>query len=165
MKIKIKEPLSTGLYILTGILLAFGINSGLGLALSTDLPIVAVESNSMMPTFIKGDILILQGTGSYDIGDIIVFSPGENRIPVVHRIVAINTDGSYQTKGDANNSQLPFEKQIEENQVHGKVILIVPYLGWVKIGITEFVLPNILWVAGLVIFLYILVIVLGKGWR
>jgi signal peptidase I len=155
---KLKEPYSTILYIVFGVLLAFGINQGLALALSTDLPIVAVESNSMLPTFRQGDILLLYGQESYEVGDIIVFSPSEGATPVVHRIIKINLDDSYQTKGDNNTNQLPFERAIRSNQIHGKVILIIPYLGWIKIGISEFVLPNIIWLAGMAIFLYIIFI-------
>jgi len=162
---KVKEPYSTILYIVFGVLLAFGINQGLALGLQTDLPIVAVESNSMIPVFSQGDILLLQGQASYSVGDVIVFSPSPQATPVVHRIVEINPDGTYQTKGDANNSQLPFEKKISEGQIHGKVILIVPYLGWIKIAISEYVLPNIIWLAGAAIFLYILIITITKIWR
>ena len=137
--------LSTILYIALGIFLAFGVNQGLAYALSTDLPIVAVESNSMVPTFQKGDILALVGVSGDDlqVGDIIVFDPPNRDIAVVHRIVAINDDGTFQTKGDANSGQLPYEKRISESSIHGKVVLILPYLGWVKISITEYVLPNI----------------------
>ncbi|MBI4021237.1 MAG: signal peptidase I [Candidatus Aenigmarchaeota archaeon] len=152
---KLKEPYSTIAYVILGVLLAVGINAGLGALLGTDLPIVAVESDSMKPTFAKGDILILQGKPNYTLTDIIVFSPSPDTTPVVHRVVAINTDGSYQTKGDANANQLPFEKHIPPSAVHGKVILIVPYLGWIKIGITEFILPNAIWIAVVVIFVYL----------
>jgi signal peptidase len=153
---KIKEPYSTVLYIVFGVLLAFGINNGLALALSTDLPVVAVESRSMEPVFTRGDILGLRGQPSYEIGDIIVFSHGNGKIPIVHRIIAINPDGTYQTKGDANSNQLPVEKSISLDQIHGKVIVIIPYLGWIKIGMGEFILPNILWIAGAVILLYLI---------
>ena len=143
--IEIKSAVSTVLYIVLGVVLAFGINMGLAFALSTDMPVVAVESNSMIPTFHKGDILVLQGLPSENlkVGDIIVFSPGQGGTPVVHRITSINPDGTFQTKGDANSNQLPFEKRIESSQIHGKEILIIPYLGWVKIGLTEFILPNL----------------------
>jgi signal peptidase len=139
---------TTIVYILLGIILAFGINQGLAFALSTDMPIVAVESNSMVPTFQKGDILILQGIqpDQLKIGDIIVFSSPQHSTPIVHRIIKINPDKTFQTKGDANTGQLPFEKHITPSQIHGKKILIIPYLGWVKIGLTEFILPNILWI-------------------
>ncbi|MBI4020143.1 MAG: signal peptidase I [Candidatus Aenigmarchaeota archaeon] len=141
---KRKDYIGTALYVLLGIVLALTITQGLALALSTDLPIVAVESNSMVPTFQKGDILVLQGVAAEElkIGDIIVFSPAGQAIPVVHRIIAKNGDGSFQTQGDANPTQLAFERLIKPEQIHGRVVLIAPYLGWVKIGILEYALPN-----------------------
>ncbi len=132
---KTRELGSVILYVLFGVILALAINFGLALALNTDLPIVAVQSNSMVPTFHKGDILVLVGVSPEElkVGDIIVFSPSERATPVVHRIIKINDDGTFQTKGDANNQQLPFEKRIKPEQIHGKCVLIIPYLGWIKI--------------------------------
>ena len=114
--------LSTTMYIVFGIVLAFGINQALAMALSTDMPVVAVESNSMVPAFRRGDILVLQGVPSEQlvVGDVIVFSPGPWTTPIVHRIIEINDDGTFQTKGDANSGQLSFEKQIHPDQIHGK---------------------------------------------
>jgi len=144
----IKNTGNSVLYVVVGIALAFIINHGLAFALSTDMPVVAVESNSMVPTFYKGDILILKGVSKEDIkvGDIVVFSPYEGTTPVVHRIIKINKDGTFQTKGDANSGQLPFEKRIKFEQIHGKVIFIIPYLGWIKLGFTEYVMPNFIWI-------------------
>ncbi|MBN2101806.1 MAG: signal peptidase I [Candidatus Aenigmarchaeota archaeon] len=148
----INENSKTGtfLYIVLGIILAFGVNTGLGFLLGTDMPIVAVESNSMIPTFYKGDILILQGVQSPKEADIIVFSVSDRATPIVHRIIELNPDETFQTKGDNNYGQLPFEKSISKEQIHGKVISIIPYIGWVKIGLTEFVfnyiIPNFIWV-------------------
>lgn len=134
-------------YVIIGVLLAFGVNHGLAFALSTDMPIVAVESNSMVPTFYKGDILILQGVPAdqLDVGDIIVFSPPKQDIPVVHRIIDVNPDGTFQTKGDANPDQIWYEKSIKSSQVHGKEIFIIPFLGWIKIITMEYVMPNLMW--------------------
>ncbi len=150
------EALSTAAYIVFGILLAFGINQGMAFALSTDMPVVAVESNSMVPTFYKGDLLILQGvpTEELGVGDIVVFTP-PNRPAIVHRIIRLNEDGTFQTKGDANPKQLPFESRITPDQIHGKEILIIPYFGWVKIGLMEYIIPNIGWAALVVIIAYI----------
>ncbi|MFH1444897.1 MAG: signal peptidase I [Nanoarchaeota archaeon] len=133
-------------YIILGVALAVAINIGMGLFLSTDMPVVAVESNSMVPTFSKGDILVLQGISSEDtaVGDIIVFSVKEQTTPVVHRVISINDDGTFKTRGDANSGSLSFETSIDASQIHGKSIMIIPYLGWVKIGLTEIFLPNIL---------------------
>jgi len=151
-------------YIILGIIMAFAINQGLVFALSTDMPVVAVESNSMIPTFYKGDMLVLQGVPIEElkVGDVIVFSSTERGTPIVHRIVDINPDGSFQTKGDANPNQLTFEKHIEPSQIHGKEILIIPYLGWVKIGIMEYVIPNTGWVILIAVIAYVVVIGIPK---
>lgn len=160
---RLNGPVSSVLYIIFGIVIAVVVNQGMSLALMTDMPIVAVESNSMIPTFQKGDILILQGASTQDIliGDIIVFSPTEYNVPIVHRVIAKNPDGTLQTKGDANSMQLPFEKSIAPEQIHGRGVLIVPHLGWIKIGMTEYLLPNLLWV-GLGIFIFGLLYI-GSG--
>jgi signal peptidase len=161
MKKDLRSFGTTLAYIVLGVALAFGANQGLALALSTDMPVVAVESNSMEPTFQRGDILILQGISpdQLEIGDIIVFSSPGQEIPVVHRIVEINPDGTFQTKGDANARQLSFEKKIESYQIHGKQVLIIPFLGWMKIGITEYVIPNTSWaVLGLILITFTYII-------
>jgi signal peptidase len=134
-------------YIIIGIILALSVNQGLAFALSTDMPIVAVESNSMIPAFYKGDILILQGVPAEQlgVGDVIVFSPPGQDIPVVHRIIEINPDRTFQTRGDANPGQIWYEKSIEASQIHGKQIFIIPLLGWIKILTTDYIFPNIAW--------------------
>ena len=148
MKVKIKYLDNSVFYMILGVVLAIGINWGLALALNTDMPVVAVESNSMVPTFSRGDILVLQGAPAEQlkVGDIIVFSPSPQQTPVVHRIIAENPDGTFQTKGDNNSGQLPFEKRIESSEIHGRAVLIIPYLGWLKIGMMEYALPNLLWI-------------------
>ena len=135
-------------YIVLGVVLAFAVNASLAYGLSTDMPIVAVESNSMTPTFYRGDILVLQGVPatSLEVGDIIVFSPPNQEVPIVHRIIEINPDGTFQTQGDANPGQIWYEKSIKASQIHGKEVLIIPFLGWVKIISMEYVLPNIVWI-------------------
>jgi signal peptidase len=153
---KMQESLSTTLYIVLGIGLAFGLNLAMGIVLGTDMPVVAVESNSMVPTFYKGDLLVLQGVlpEQLEEGNIIVFFPEGKATAIVHRIVQINDDGTVQTKGDANDAQLPFEKSVSPGTIHGRSIFIVPYLGWVKIGMTDYIIPNIVWIVILAVFLY-----------
>ncbi|MBI4163894.1 MAG: signal peptidase I [Candidatus Aenigmarchaeota archaeon] len=158
-KLKNADTKSTIIYILVGILLAVFVFFGSGAMLSTSTPIVAVESNSMQPTFSRGDILIIKGASAEEIkqGDIIVFFAPERGAPIVHRVVTRNADGTFQTKGDANGGQLPYEKNIQASQILGKEILILPLLGWVKIFITETVLPNawvLIVVVVIVVFIY-----------
>ena len=69
----------------------------------------------------------------YEIGDVIVYSvPGVNA-PIIHRIVKINDDGTYQTKGDNNSGQLNYESSVTPGQVKGKVIFIIPKIGYFKV--------------------------------
>jgi signal peptidase len=165
---RFRNSLGTLGYVVLGILLAFVANQGLAFALSTDMPMVAVESNSMVPTFNRGDILILQGVPmeELEIGDVIVFSPEGRATPVVHRVIAKNPDGTFQTRGDANSGQLPFEKSIEPSQIHGRSIAAVPYLGWVKIGATTFLFKNpAMLLMGIASLFVIYIMVKGRPFR
>ncbi len=196
--------ISTAGYIIVGILFALSLNFGMALIFNTDLPIVAVQSCSMVHTmdglskflvaieqmstkndgrcnnpnahtssdafkslplsegFDIGDLLLLSGYGKSSLreGDVIVFTPAvscsrdQSKVPIVHRIVSLNNDGSLQTKGDANTDQLPCEKIIQLGMVHGKAVFIIPYLGWIKIFAAEVIWPNILLFAVAIIILY-----------
>lgn len=89
--------------------------------------------------FERGDLLIIQGISSFsnvNIGDIVVLDQGSGVIPLVHRVVAIwNEDGSarFMTKGDANASPLLTEMSNRPEQIIGKVILVVPKLGYISL--------------------------------
>jgi signal peptidase I len=89
--------------------------------------------------FDKGDIIILIGTPPERLqrGDIIVYWGGKE-YPIIHRVIALG-DGSLQTKGDHNRGQIinpPFldERDVQHDQIIGRAVFRVPYLGWVKIG-------------------------------
>jgi len=174
MKIKIKDEekdltegwIGTLLYILLGIIIAFGINKILGLALSTDMPVVAVVTTSMKHDettdvvfyqwveenlgltrediekwpinggFDRGDILVVKGEKleNLKVGDVIVFSVSNQRVPIVHRIVKIDGD-VFITKGDHNRLEDHYSTKYED--IHGKVIFIIPKLGYFKLWFTE----------------------------
>ena len=80
-----------------------------------------------------GDIFVLKKAGDIQVGDIIVYNNRISNAPIIHRVVGIK-DGYYQTKGDHNSASFPFEEKITGEQVYGKVLLKIPYLGWVKVG-------------------------------
>jgi signal peptidase I len=80
-----------------------------------------------------GDVALVAGREKYNVGDIIVFLPQGSKYPIIHRIVAINNDGSYQTKGDHNSAQLPYEYKVQTTQIYGKVIFTIPYIGLIKV--------------------------------
>ena len=90
----------------------------------------------------KGDIVILKGERDKDydleVGDIIVFDAHPNQaIPIIHRVVVINPDGSVGTKGDNNMDQHSWEKNLPASKILGKAIFRIPKLGWIKLGIVE----------------------------
>ncbi len=103
---------------------------------------------SMKNGFRKGDIIIVLGRFTPKLGDIIIFTPGASSTaprPIIHRIVKINEDGTYQTKGDHNAKQLissnneyrTDETNIKKNQIIGKAVIKIPFLGWPKIWLTD----------------------------
>jgi signal peptidase I len=79
-----------------------------------------------------GDMPIVQGSDTYKVGDIIVYDAGQPA-PIIHRIVKINEDGTYQTKGDHNPWQNPYEYSVKKEQIYGKVIFVIPKLGYFKV--------------------------------
>lgn len=85
-----------------------------------------VLSGSMEPEFTVNDWLIIHEQESYEVGDIITFIDNDNML-VTHRIIKINDDEII-TQGDANNIH---DKPISNEQIKGKVIKIVPKLGYI----------------------------------
>jgi len=160
-------PLGYVIYAALGIMIAFLLNQGLAYALDTDLPVVAVISSSMTHDnttpivfyqwlennmgynesyinswpvhngFVIGDLPIIQGEPKYNVGDVIVYSIPDQKVPIIHRIIKINPDGTYMTKGDHNPTLLPFEGVVMPQQIHGKVIFIIPKLGYFKVIMTQ----------------------------
>ncbi len=86
--------------------------------------------------FSKGDILIVSSKPDYNVGDVLVYSVSSRPYPIIHRIV-IEDLTTYATKGDANSGQLGFERSIGADQIHGRAIFKIPYLGWLKVGFVE----------------------------
>lgn len=148
-------------FILIGIMLAFGMYQTLGTALETDTPVVSVVSDSMEPTFYRGDILIVKGTSleniqaSPDNGTIIVYETPYMPMPIIHRVID-KTDTTLETRGDNNDGQVTvcvqvnqirkpdngcgpgeerinIEKNITQSQVLGKALFIIPKLGYAKL--------------------------------
>ena len=83
--------------------------------------------------FKKGDIPVIMNDGRFSVGDVIVYKIPQQKVPIIHRIVAENGDGTFQTKGDHNAGQNSYERSVAPEQIHGRVILIVPYLGYLRV--------------------------------
>ena len=85
--------------------------------------ILRIVTGSMEPTILTGDYIIIdrKDTANLQIGDIISFySEEENTkgLIVTHRIIDINENGEYVTKGDANN--VTDVKNVRKSQIIGK---------------------------------------------
>ena len=95
----------------------------------------AILTGSMSPEILPGDMVIIKKVDpeTVETGDIIQFKL--DNVRVNHRVVNQGVDGSgrtfFTTKGDANvNSDI---EPIYPEQIMGKVVYIVPKLGWVTI--------------------------------
>src|SRR3989344_3728347 len=155
--------------ILAIILVKFIIYPGLGLVLGTDYPVVAVISESMEHKlnfdnwwelnknfyeennitkeefknykfkngFNKGDIFVVK-KGEIKKGDVIVYNNLIQTTPIIHRIVDIK-DNIYTTKGENVAVVQGFEKNINKEQIFGKAVIKIPYLGWIKVWFNNFI--------------------------
>jgi len=159
---KLEDDFGIIFYIVSGVVIALLFSKFLAVVLSTNYPVVAVVSESMQHDnpeithytwledkfdynrtyieswpnkngFNKGDMPIVKGSDEYKIGDVVVYSVPNQPVPIIHRIIAINADGTYQTKGDNNLGQNSYEFSVQKAQIHGKVIFIIPKLGYFKI--------------------------------
>ena len=90
--------------------------------------VLKVSSNSMVPTFKKGDFIIIKKQTEYAVGDIITYIAREENQTyyVTHRIIEKNED-EYITKGDANNRE--DLQSVKSDDIKGKVLFHkqIPY--------------------------------------
>jgi signal peptidase I len=148
------------------VIIKFVFFPGLSFVTGTSLPLVIVESCSMYHQedgfgevfdggvyddygiglgdtgnwifqngFSKGDVIFVVGARDVEVGDVIVFNGGE-RYPLIHRVVEIGN--SYTTKGDNNPAVYAFDKDIGDDQIVGKALFKVPFVGWIKLIFFEF---------------------------
>ena len=111
---------------------------GLQVAFGTANPFYVVSSGSMVPVLEVYDVLIVNGHVPFEdikVGDIIVFDrpSGHDRV-IVHRVASILNDEpkTIRTKGDANPASIPgTDFPITKNEYIGKVVYVVPQIGYV----------------------------------
>jgi signal peptidase I len=102
---------------------------------------MAIASNSMVPTFSRGDAVIVQKIKTSEIenievGDIIVYYHDQKMI--VHRVVSIKkTNGGlvFNTKGDNNEDKDNWD--ITESNIKGVVKKEIKYIGYPSIWLEE----------------------------
>jgi signal peptidase len=102
---------------------------------------MVVLSGSMAPAIPVGHRVISQpvDVDTLQVGDVITYQHTDNKItngvPIMHRVQELVTDNGHVlaliTKGDANSGP---DKPITPNQVTGKIIYTVPYVGHLSIA-------------------------------
>lgn len=85
---------------------------------------INILSGSMEPTISAGDLVICKEQDSYNVNDPVLFE--EQGFLVLHRIVDIDEDGDFITKGDANN--VNDKAEIQPENVYGKMTGVLH--GW-----------------------------------
>lgn len=106
--------------------------------LGSSIHLVAVPTGSMRPTIDPGYLVVIQGVsnpGQVHVGDIIEFHPSWFNGSVVHRVMAEERSSqgvAYTTKGDNNTSPDPVP--VSYGGVTGKVVLVIPYLGFLVLS-------------------------------
>jgi signal peptidase I len=174
------EYLQTAIMILFIIAVVFGFWYGSRYVLNTEYPMLAVASGSMcmLPgpycdgwshpferTLHVGDLIIVQGVNVSDIyaapypnGTIIVFHQLYGDELIVHRAIQRTVENGlvyYVTKGDGNS--LP-DQPIPADNVVGKVILRIPYIGWLALWMRDS--TGIYLILGLIAILIIIELIL-----
>ena len=130
------------------------------LVLWTESPVVVVLSGSMEPAMQRGDVLFLSKNDPIVNGDIIVYEIEGENIPIVHRVVTqqFNDKGELQllTKGDNNpvdDRGLYKHKMLylNDKQVVGKVLGIMPYAGYLTILLNDYPMLKFVVLGGMLI--------------
>lgn len=87
-----------------------------------------VQSGSMEPSIMAGDVIIIAKESVYQKNDVVTFTDAEG-YTTTHRIIdKTSNSNKIVTQGDANRVQ--DNEEITQEQILGKVILTIPKLGF-----------------------------------
>ncbi len=93
----------------------------------------AILSGSMEPAYSAGDLAYVAKAApeNIQVGDIIAYTSDSALQTVTHRVVEVRPDGSFTTKGDANES--PDAAPVPPENVLGTVSFALPKLGYASV--------------------------------
>lgn len=92
--------------------------------------LIGIETGSMTPSIKIGDAVVIDKNYDRDKlqeGDIIAYLSNDGII-VVHRIIKVNSDETFVTKGDYNN--VADSGYVQKSQVQGKVRFKIPFIAY-----------------------------------
>jgi len=101
-----------------------------------------IHTDSMHQTLPVGTKVYTAQQAEYRVGDVISFQAfmvsDEPAHVVTHRLIGFNADGTLLTKGDANKDTDAPAVAVTENDILGKVVWQVPFVGalqdWMKLN-------------------------------
>lgn len=88
-----------------------------------------IATGSMEPMIKPGDVILIKKTDNVKLNDVVQYKKDD--ILIAHRIIDIVEDEkgkSYRTKGD--NNSVPDFDLVNGEQIKGKVVKVVPKIGW-----------------------------------
>lgn len=118
-----------------------------------------ILTGSMEPTINPGSLVVVKdGTDQeINVGDVITFTGRNSNTITTHRVnQVINNGEEFITKGDANNVVDPIS--VQKNQVIGKVMFHIPYLG----EVSQFVQKNLVLILVVILALFGLSFLIGR---
>ena len=114
------------LIVIISVIIGFGIYTwnnemmmGSKLPMPLGFGVAEVLSDSMYPTFETGDVVVIVPQDKYEIGDIVAFQDGS--MVVTHRIIDVNENGDFVTKGDLPSNAVD-DLPLKEIYIYGKVV-------------------------------------------
>lgn len=117
---------------LFALVLLAGLTATSALGIPGSYKMLAVQSGSMEPVIKVGSLVIIKPTDDFQKGEIITFVDKNNpKNAITHRILEIKKEGRklfFITKGDAND--VPDKERVFPNQVMGRMIFAIPFLGY-----------------------------------
>lgn len=104
---------------------------------------LVIATNSMLPAIHAGDVVVIEPPkpGHLQVGDVVSYRL-EGHI-IVHRVKEVTTMGDQQRfifKGDNNDS--PDALSVTPEQILGRVVYVVPYVGLVSLAIKSVENPS-----------------------
>ncbi len=163
MKKSNKELLETVGYIALGVVAAYLLNFGLGLVLGTDLPVVAVVSDSMTHDvttplrhyeylqdkygYTKEEVDSWPITGGFLKGDALVVVGIEAEELKTGDVIVYDIEGQSTPivhriieiedgKITTKGDHNPSHDPWSPSNIHGKAVTVIPFLGWPKLLLT-----------------------------
>ena len=92
--------------------------------------LIGIETGSMTPNIKIGDAVVIEKKVNLDKlqeGDIVAYLDDKNKV-IVHRIIKVNSDNTFITKGDFNNTA--DSNYVKREQIKGKVKFKIPYIAY-----------------------------------